>query len=71
MRELAFLRFLHFLAQKMLKYKNNGYLLFEIFNFKQLLFYENSSKYPEITFFVFAIFHPRYINVSTCPLDNF
>ena len=42
MRELAFLRFLSFLAPKMLKSKNKGDLPFVFFNFKQLLFYEKS-----------------------------
>ena len=39
MRELAFLRFL---AQKMLQSKNKGILSLVFYNFRQLLFYENS-----------------------------
>ena len=42
MHELAFLRFLRFLAPKMLKSKNKGDLPFVFFNSKQLLFYEKS-----------------------------
>ena len=42
MREIAFLRFLRFLAPKMLKSKNKGHLPFVLFYFKQLLFYEKS-----------------------------
>ena len=42
MRELAFLRFLRFLAPKMLKSKNKGDGPDVFFNSKQLLFYEKS-----------------------------